>query len=59
MLQPFGVERKYLHKAQLGLYVYNVRVRDCDLRACMDERVAKALLFCLFKPKIKIFLFLF
>mgnify|MGYP000887006871 CR=1 FL=1 len=23
MLQPFGAERKYLHNAQLGFYVYN------------------------------------
>ena len=39
MLQPLGVECRYLHKAQLGLYVYNVWGRAFDVRACMDERV--------------------
>ena len=43
MLQPLGVECIYLHKAQLGLYVYNVGVRATYVEACMDERVAKAL----------------
>ena len=43
MLQPLGVECTYLHNAPLGLFVYNARVRATDVRASLDERVAKAL----------------
>jgi len=37
MLQPFGVESKYLQKAQLGLFVYNVTMRVNLVYAYMDE----------------------
>lgn len=37
LLQPFGVERRYLHQAPLGLFVYNAVVRVANVEACMDE----------------------
>ena len=37
VLQPFGVVCSNMHNAQLGLFVYNVVVRDAYVMACMNE----------------------